>query len=166
MNCKNLKKRQRKYKTFIYCNKLKKEICFDNCRNCEYKEYKEYKPIKKRTYKQSKIEKERFSIIYTNFNKCCECGLNNASYDKRINQYTHIDKNEVFEGAYRNKSIELGMVAPLCTHCHKLFHSDILFNLKYKLMFQREYLKNHTIDEFVNNFGQDYREKAKKLDRR
>lgn len=166
MNCKHLKIKQKSYKRHLYCSIFKKEVQYENCKNCNFKEYKQYKPLKQRTKKQSKKEKERYSIIYTNFNRCCECGLNNGSYDSRINQYTHIDKNEVFEGAYRNKSIELGMVAPLCTYCHKLFHSDILFNLKYKLMFQKEYLKNHTINEFISNFGQDYREKAKKLDRR
>lgn len=48
------------------------------------------------------------------------------------------------------------MVCPFCQKCHDVFHNDILFNLKYKVMFQKEYLKTHTLDEFIKEFGQDY----------
>ncbi len=168
MNCKYLKIKQKKYKKYIYCDKFKQEINFNNCANCQYKEYKQYSQynyIKKRTNKQARKEKERYSIIYTNLTKCCECGLNNGDYDTRINQYTYISKNEVFEGAYRSKSMKLGMITPFCIYCHDLFHNNATFNLKYKIMFQKEYLKNHTIDEFINDFGQDYEEKIKQKKR-
>lgn len=161
MNCKHLKIKQKKYKKYIYCNNLKKEITFDDCKNCKYKEYKKNKPIKKRLNKLVKKEKERYSIIYTNLTKCCECGLNNGDYDIRIKGYTYISKNEVFEGAYRSKSMQLGMITPFCKYCHDLFHNDIYFNLKYKIMFQKKYLESHTIDEFISTFGQNYIEKLK-----
>lgn len=35
---------------------------------------KRNKPIKKRTAKQNKLEKERFSILTTDFTKCYICG--------------------------------------------------------------------------------------------
>ena len=165
MKCNFLKVKQKNYKKFIYCDKLKQEINFNNCKNCSYKEYKQYNHIKKRSNKLIRKEKERYSIIYTNLTKCCECGLNNGDYDTRINQYTYISKNEVFEGAYRSKSMQLGMITPFCIYCHDLFHNDIFFNLKYKTMFQKEYLKNHTIDEFINIFGQNYEEKLKQKKR-
>ena len=74
MNCKHKKIRTKKYKKYMYCSILKQEITYNDCLNCGYKEYKERKPIKKRSYLLSKAEKERFSILTTNLNKCSICG--------------------------------------------------------------------------------------------
>lgn len=148
MKCKYLKIRSKKGIRYYYCSLLKKEILVKNCYNCTEKEYKIYNTLKKRTYSLSKKENKRFSIIYRSFDKCAECGV------KTLNN--GIDKNEVFEGAYRQLSIKLGMIVPLCRDCHQRFHSDRVMNLKYKDMFQREYLKNHTLDEFLELFKKDY----------
>ncbi len=145
MQCKYFRKRVKKKQYYYYCVKQKKIIYHSNCNNCKYKEYKIYKPIKKRTYKQSKKEKTRYSIIYTNLNKCAECG-----------SIYNIERNEVFEGAYRGRSIKYGMIAPFCHDCHNRFHNDYEMNLRYKVRFQQEFLKNHTRDEFINIFKQDY----------
>ncbi len=154
--CKYLKQRQKNYKWYGYCTK-KGEIVPLFCKGCDDIEYKEKKTLKSRTNKQAKKEKERFSIIYTDLTKCCECSLKTGDFDKRINQYTRIEKNEVFEGSYRQVSIRLGMIAPLCIFCHKQFHKDILgMNLSYKVKFEKEYLKTHTREEFIKTFGQDY----------
>lgn len=149
--CKYLKQRQKDYKWYGYCTK-KGEIVPLFCKGCDDIEYKEKKTLKSRTNKQAKKEKERFSIIYTDLTKCCNCG-------SKIG----IEKNEVFEGAYRQISIRLGMVCPFCKKCHDVFHNDIMFNLFYKVMFEKEYLKTHTKDEFIANFGQDYEYKLSKL---
>ena len=149
--CKYLKQRQKDYKWYGYCTK-KKEIVPLFCKECNNIEYKEKKTLKLRTNKQSKREKERFSIIYPDLTKCCNCGSK-----------TGIEKNEVFEGAYRQISIRLGMVCPFCKKCHDVFHNDIMFNLFYKVMFEKEYLKSHTKEEFIANFGQDYEYKLSKL---
>jgi hypothetical protein len=58
----------------MYCSVLKKEISYNECIHCENREYKMIKPIKKRSYSLSKTEKERFSILTTNLNKCLICG--------------------------------------------------------------------------------------------
>ena len=147
MNCKNLKKRQRKYKTFIYCNKLKKEICFDNCRNCEYKEYKEYKPIKKRTYKQSKIEKERFSLFTSDLEHCIICGK------KKDNLH------EVFYGKNRQNSIKYNCILPLCLDHHtgkNGIHSNKKMDLYYKQLCQKKLEENCNRDDFIKLFGRNY----------
>ncbi len=149
--CKYLKQRQKDYKWYGYCTK-KKEIVPLFCKECNNIEYKEKKTLKLRTNKQTKREKERFSIIYPDLTKCCNCGSK-----------TGIEKNEVFEGAYRQISIRLGMVCPFCKKCHDVFHNDIMFNLFYKVMFEKEYLKSHTKEEFIANFGQDYEYKLSKL---
>ena len=145
MNCRYFKQKSKKGKLYFYCTLNKKIITYDNCRTCSNKEYKQYKTIKKRTSKLSKAEKERFSIIYSDLSKCCNCG-------SKIG----IEKNEVFSGAYRQTSIKYGMVAPMCHNCHTLFHNDIMFNLFYKVMFEKEFLKTHSKDEFIKLFGQDY----------
>lgn len=155
MNCKNHKVRTKKGRKFGYCILYRKEVPIFSC-NCNSKEYKQYNPMKSRTNKQAKKEKERFSIIYPDLTKCCECGLKTGDYDTRLNMYTQVEKNEVFSGSYRSISMEDGMVAPLCTFCHKLFHKDIMLNLYYKVKFQKEYMKTHTLDEFIARYGQNY----------
>ena len=144
MKCKNFKIRHKKYKMYFYCTLLKKEIQDSDCVNCKEKEYKHYNALKNRTYKQSKKEKNRFSIIYHNLDKCCVC----SSYTTEL--------NEVFEGAYRQTSIKYGMVMPLCRKCHKRFHDDRLFNLYYKKKFQIEFEKIYSHEEFMNIFKIDY----------
>lgn len=145
MNCKNYRTRTKKGIKYGYCVKYRKEVKLF-CKECkEDIEYKERKPMKSRTNKHAKAEKERFSIIYRDLTKCCNCGSKMG-----------IQKNEVFEGSYRQVSIKLGMVCPFCWKCHNLFHNDTMFNLFYKVMFEKEYLKTHTKEEFIKTFGQDY----------
>lgn len=139
----------------IYCKKENKQINFKDCNNCKYKEYKVYKPLKKRTYKQSKKEKERFSIIYSNLSKCCVKGCSTPFYQ--------VEKNEVFEGAFRNRSIIHGAVCPFCKTHHDLFHNDSLFNLEYKILFQSMYVSKYSLEWFIKTFGQDYRIKYEKI---
>ena len=142
--CKYLKQRQKNYKWYGYCTKTKKIVPLF-CKGCDVVEYNEQKTLKPRTNRQAKREKERFSIIYRDLTKCCNCGSKIA-----------IEKNEVFSGSYRQKSIELGMVCPFCRDCHTQFHNDIMLNLFYKVMFEKEFLKTHSKEEFIKIFGQDY----------
>ena len=73
--CKFLLKRSRKLKIVFYCKNKKEYInTLDICKSCLEKEYKRNKAIRKRTTKQNKIEKERFSILTTDFTKCYICG--------------------------------------------------------------------------------------------
>ncbi len=48
------------------------------------------------------------------------------------------------------------MVCPFCKTCHTQFHNDIMLNLFYKVMFEKEFLKTHSKEEFIKIFGQDY----------
>ncbi len=168
MKCKHFKTRtkiiNKKKTVYNYCTLFRKTVPFSCYQECDKKEYKQYKrlqskkeyKIKSKSSKLAKLERNRFSIIYPDLTKCCKCGLKTGDFDKRINQYTYIAKNEVFEGSYRQISIRLGMIAPFCIFCHKKFHKDIMFNLSYKVMFEKEYLKTHTKEEFIKIFGQDY----------
>ncbi len=148
---KNNKKEKRIY---YYCNKQRIEINYSECKNCCYKEYKEQKTIRKRTYKLAKKEKERFSIIYSKLDKCCLHPLKEAQ------------KNEVYDGAYRQLSIKHGMVIPFCDLCHKRFHKDRFFALYYKSLFQKEFENIHSQTEFLRIFKKNYiylYEKEKKM---
>jgi len=171
MNCKNLKQ---KLNRTLYCKHKKSDIKISECNNCKFKEFKtlsEYKykstekalRIKNKTNKLAKLERKRYSIIFTDLTICCECGLKHGDYDIRLSSYTTIEKNEIYEGAYRQLSMKLGMVAPFCQYCHNRFHKDILFNLYYKSLFQKEYLKIHSREEFITIFKQDYVYKYTKL---
>lgn len=156
MICKNFRNRHKKGNLFHYCILKRKEVCYEDCNHCNYKEYKTYKSLKSHSNRLNKREKERYSIIYHDLSKCCECGLKNGDFDSRINMYTRIEKNEVFSGSYRQQSMIDGMVAPMCLYCHKRFHNDIDFNLEYKVLFEKEYLKNHSLDDFISKYGKDY----------
>jgi len=127
-----------------YCT-LKNRVIGIECEKCTLAEYRTYKPLKKATSSHSKADKERYSIIYRELDKCALCGSNYK-----------LEKNEVFEGSYRQTSIRLGMVVPLCKAHHDLFHNDRYTNLFFKDMFQKEYLKSHTLNEFIKEFGMDY----------
>ncbi len=144
----------------IYCKKKRKSITINDCKFCKYKEYKknkskDYKPIKKRTYKQYKRERERFSIIYQDLTKCCVPGC--------LTPFYQVEKNEVFEGAYRSRSVEFGAVCPFCKNHHTLFHNNIEFNLKYKLLFQQAFVDKYSLNWFIKIFGQDYIVKCNKI---
>lgn len=145
MYCKHFTIRSKKGIKYSYCRSLKKKITLSCCRKCNNKEYKQYSTMRLRTNKQAKREKERFSIIYPDLTKCCNCGSK-----------TGIEKNEVFEGSYRQTSIKYGMVCPFCKTCHNQFHNDIMFNLFYKVMFEKKFLRTHSKEEFIKTFGQDY----------
>ena len=49
------------------------------------------------------------------------------------------------------------MVNPLCKKHHDLFHHDRETNLRTKVQFQEEFLKTHSLEEFIKLFGKDYR---------
>lgn len=144
MKCKNLRHRRRQGIMYGYCILLKKEVPI-YCK-CDDIEYKEKKVLKKATYSRAKKEKKRFSIIYQDLTKCAECG----------SKIGHIDKNEVYEGSKRVASMKHGFVVPLCQQCHRRFHNDRIFALKYKKMFQRAFESEHTREEFLNIIHKSY----------
>lgn len=153
--CNYFRIRKKKNNTYFYCTLEKCEVQLSCYRECDKKEYKTYKPMKKRTYRQNKKEKERFSIIYNDLSKCCVKGC--------LTPYYLVEKNEVFEGAFRNRSINYGAVCPFCKNHHDLFHNNILFNLEYKLLFQNEYINKYSLEWFIKTFGQDYKVKYEKI---
>ena len=145
MNCKNLKKKQKQYKYFLYCSKFKKEISFNDCTGCEYKEYKEYKPIKKRSYSLAKKEKQRYSIIVKDLDKCVICDK------KRDNLH------ELFFGKNRQKSITYGLVIPLCYSHHVLMHKDSKLQHIWHIIGQTKFEEHYPDLDFLEIFGKNYK---------
>lgn len=158
-NCKNFKKRTKKYKAFFYCSLLKREITFEECSHCKNKNYKEYSKlksnseIKKRTTKQAKIERDRYSLFTEDMDHCIECGL------------PGINKHEIFYGSGKRKlSIKYGLVIPLCTCKHHDqvnkhgIHFDTELRDKWHKKGQAMFMKHYgkTADEFKEIFGRKY----------
>ena len=94
---------------------------------------------------------KRYSIITNNLDRCIECGNKD------------IELHEVFFGKNRNKSIEDGLVIPLCKSLHHRgnligIHKDIGLNLKYKKIAEKRWLEyyNKTTDDFIKRYGRNY----------
>lgn len=87
-----------------------------------------------------KLERNRWSILTDDLSRCYECGK------------PAVNKHEVFEGSYRIRSMENGMVLPLCYQCHMRIHYDKYMRQKYQEMFQAKFEETHTREEFIKLF--------------
>lgn len=144
MKCKHHKVRSKKGIKYGYCTLKKKEVPIFGCK-CNNTIYKEYKPIKKATYKHSKSDKERFSIIYPPLDKCVLCGIK-----------TSLNKHEIIYGKNRSNSIKYGFVISLCESHHREIHNNQELNLFYRKLCQKEFEKTHTREEFIDIFKENY----------
>ena len=149
MYCKYLKQKQKGYVKFIYCDKQAKTITdYDECRNCPLKEYKEVKkkPMKKYTYKQKKLERDRFSILTDNMKKCMLCEKN------------AVNKHEIFFGTGQRKiSMKYGLVIPLCYQCHLRMHRSSVQQAIWHVKGQEAFEKEYPDLNFLETFGENYK---------
>lgn len=145
MNCKYYRTRAKKYKKYGYCTKYKKEVSLF-CKKCNTIEYKETKSIKKRTYKQTKAEKNRISIFTDDLEHCIICGK------KKDNLH------EVLFGRNRQLSIKYGLVIPLCLECHREMHRSIelqeMWHGKGQAIFEKTYPELNFLTIFRKNYCQ------------
>lgn len=136
MYCKHLSK---SLNGKIKCKYYKRYIDYNiDCKNCSERNLVANKPIKKASSKQKQLEKNRFSIFTTNFNKCYYCGNEGK-----------MDLHEIYGGSNRKRSIENGFVVPLCRICHS--NEEIIQRLRIKI--QKEFEKTHSREEFIKIFG-------------
>lgn len=96
---------------------------------------------------------KRYSIITNNLNNCIICG--------RTKEALH----EVFFGtANRKKSIQYGLVIPLCNYHHNMSDEGIHFNreldLNYKKIAEQRWITHYgeTKENFIKEFGKNYLE--------
>ena len=112
MNCKYLRVRSIQKKKHLYCILNKKTINYTlECSKCLKKEYRKNKGINKKTSKQIKLEKSRYSILTNDLDHCYICRFQG----KKV---LRDDLHEVYEGANRKRSILNGLVVPLCRKHH------------------------------------------------
>ena len=149
MNCKNLKQ---KLNRKLYCKKLKSDIKISECSNCKYKEYKSgyskkspvMSGLKKRTSKQSKLERNRFSILTSDLDHCVIC---NSKKD-------HL--HEVFFGRNRLNSIKYGLVIPLCLNCHEEMHRNKEWQEYWHKKGQQAFIVHYPNLDFMEIFKINY----------
>ena len=139
MNCKNYRIRSRKGLRYCYCIKYKKEVPLF-CK-CEKIEYKEIKPIKKRTSKLNKKEKERFSLFSADESKCYFCSSN-----------YHLTWHEIFGGRNRLNSMKYGLCLRMCMSCHMKYQNDKDFNNLWHKKGQAIFNKTYPDLDFIKIF--------------
>jgi len=144
MNCINLKIRTKKYEKYIYCTQRRSQIEFIDCKNCKFKKYKQVKELKKKSKKQKKLESERYSILTDDLKHCYICRSKKE------------DLHEVFGGSNRKKSIEWGLVIPICRKCH----TEIDINQELKEKYQKEaqmiFEERYSHELFMTEFKKNY----------
>ena len=113
MSCIYFTKRTHKYKPYFFCRLNKQVITFNDCKNCLEVKYKEVKPIKKKTNKLAKLERQRDkNLIKTGI--CEYCG----KYSERL------DPHEIYGGSNRKRSIKYKFVKLICPECHSNENKD------------------------------------------
>ena len=144
--CKYLTIRTKNYEKYFYCRLNKKIINYTTeCIKCVKNEPRKNKGINKKTSKQIKLEKSRYSIITDDLEHCYICRFQG----KKV---LRDDLHEVYGGANRKRSILNGLVVPLCRKHHQ--NEEILSELK--VATQQKYEANHTRDEFIKLIGKSY----------
>ena len=144
--CKYLTIRTKNYEKYFYCRLNKKIINYTTeCIKCVKSEPRKNKGINKKTSKQIKLEKSRYSILTDDLEHCYICRFQGR-------KVLRDDLHEVYGGANRKRSILNGLVVPLCRKHHQ--NEEILSELK--VATQQMYEVNHTRDEFIKLIGKSY----------
>lgn len=148
MNCINLRTRTKKYRKYFFCKKRNKQITLLECKNCLEFNFKRNKPIKKKSSKQRKIENNRYSILTNDLEHCYIC-------IKAKKQ----DFHEIFGGSNRRKSMEWGLVIPICRECHREW--DVNKDLKRQIRNEAKtrFTKIYSEEKFLMEFGKNYIDK-------
>lgn len=140
-NCIHLTQRTKKYKPYFFCRLKKQQITLQECKNCSEQKYKEIKPIKKKTNKLAKLERQRDkNLIKAGICECC------GRYSERL------DPHEVYGGSNRKRSIKYKFVKLICPECHS--SESKIMQLRVKT--QKEYEENHTRADFIALIGRSY----------
>ena len=98
------------------------------------------KQMKQKSNKLVKKEKNRFSILTDNLEKCYLCS------NKKV------DLHEIFRGRNRQKSIKWGLVVPLCRKCHSKITNDKEFSKILEKKAKNVFVKKYTKEKFIEEF--------------
>lgn len=144
MKCKHITTRFKKYKPYYFCRYFRKVITIDECKNCLNRILSKNKPIKKRSNKLSKLERDRYSIFTDDMSCCWKC--------KRTSKQIKIDPHEVYGGSNRLRSIKNGFVVPLCRECHG--REEVIEEIRKQC--EEIYERDHSKDDFIRIIGKSY----------
>lgn len=100
--------------------------------------------IKQKSNKLAKKEKDRFSIITNDLDKCYIC--------KSKKQ----DLHEIFGGRNRQVSMKYGLVIPVCRKCHQNIEKDKTLNEKIHKVGQKMFKKHYKNENFIQIFEKNY----------
>lgn len=100
--------------------------------------------IKKKSNKLANLEKNRFSIVTNNFEKCYFC-----SNKKQ-------DWHELIEGKNRQVSMKYGLIIPICRKCHTKVTNDKTLQEKLHEVGQKVFEKHYKKENFIKVFGKNY----------
>ena len=100
--------------------------------------------IKKKSNKLAKVEKNRFSIITNDLEKCYFCGAKKK------------DLHELIEGKNRQVSMKYGLVIPICRKCHIKVTNDKTLQDKLHKVGQKAFKKHYKTENFIQIFGENY----------
>lgn len=135
MSCINFRKRSKNYEVIFYCKSKRQVITLEDCKNCSERILKRNKPIKYRSNKLAKSERNRKSILQNDTERCFVCS-----------RKVHLDKDEAFGGSNRQTSIKWNLIYYLCRMCHG--KKDIDKELRQKL-------HNHAKEAFIEKYGEE-----------
>ena len=100
--------------------------------------------MQNKTKKQRDLEKNRYSILTNNLQKCYLCP------NKKD------DIHEIYAGSKRIISIKNGFCIPLCRKCHDEIQNNEKEMLKLKKECQKKYEKSHSKEDFMKKVGKNY----------
>lgn len=100
--------------------------------------------IKKKSKKLAKLEKNRFSIITNDLEHCYICKAKKE------------DLHEIFGGRNRKRSMEFGLIIPLCRKCHKNIENNEILKQKWHKVAQKEFKKYYKTENFMQIFEKNY----------
>jgi hypothetical protein len=96
--------------------------------------------IKKKSSKLAKAERNRFSILTENMEKCYFC--NNKKHEL----------HEVFRGRNRQKCMKWGLVVPICLKHHRQITDDKEFSKVLEEIARAKFIKLYGEEKFLEEF--------------
>lgn len=104
------------------------------------KETKKKTEIKKKSSKLAKAERNRFSILTDNLEKCYFCELPRK------------DLHEIFRGRNRQRCMKWGLVIPTCRIHHNKLNEDKKFSKVLEDIARLKFIKIHGEEKFIEEF--------------
>lgn len=96
--------------------------------------------IRQKSNKLMQLERNRFSIITNNLNKCYFC------------DNEKMELHEVFRGRNRQKSMKWGLVIPVCQRYHKKITEDKKFSEISEQIARNLFIKRYGKEKFIEEF--------------